>query len=199
MSYQGVKYRSIITNHLIPSDPRIDELRFWCAVFHEKDLAPHYDGGTHGNMSFRTKAGEDSFVITAAKTGFDKPLSDDSFFTVLSVDLDQMKVYASGSPFRQPSSESMLHAAIYQKRPDVQAILHGHCQSITKNSEKAGIPTTAHFVESGNLVIVESVMEILDGHRFIEIRDHGFMAMAPTIAEAGKLSMEMLDKSLKFL
>jgi hypothetical protein len=43
---------------------------------------------------------------------------------------------------------------------------------------------------------VESVFEILGDNMFIEIKDHGFMALGATIEEAGRLAMTILEKSL---
>jgi hypothetical protein len=196
MSYEGVKYKTVNLDDTIPDDQRIDELRKWCRVFHEKGLAPYYPGGTHGNMSFRLKPGSSEIIITAARSSFAEYLDDDSFFIVKDVDPVEMKVFVQGNPKREPSSETLLHFAIYQSRTDVQAILHGHCPSISRQSTKMGIPTTHEFVEAGTNRIVESVMEILGSHTFIEIKDHGFMAMAISIEEAGQLSIEMLSKSL---
>lgn len=196
MSYEGVKYHSIIHDASLPSDKRVNELRAWCKTFHEKNLAPHYPGGTHGNMSFRLKRDEETFIITAARTSFAEDLADDSFFLIQKVDRKEMKVFAMGNPKREPSSETLLHNAIYQARPDVQAILHGHCKTISKHSEIMGIPTTSEFVESGTHKIVESVLEILNDDNFIEIKDHGFMALGKSIEDAGRLSMEMLERSI---
>jgi L-ribulose-5-phosphate 4-epimerase len=198
LSYEGVKYQTIFSSNSIPEDPRIDELRKWCKIFNEKQLAPSYPGGTHGNMSFRLEPEKPEIIITAARTSFAEFMSDDSFFTIESVDFKNLTVSASGSANREPSSETLLHFAIYQQRPDVQAILHGHCESITKNAQHLNIPTTKEFVESGNMVIVESVLEILKDHQFIEIKDHGFLSLGSTIEEAGNLAMEMLEKSYEF-
>jgi ribulose-5-phosphate 4-epimerase/fuculose-1-phosphate aldolase len=196
MSYDGVKYRTIYESDIIPSDERITELRKWCKIFHDHDLAPYYPGGTHGNMSFRVKPENNAFIVTAARSSFADQLPDDSFFLIESVNPEKMQVIAHGNPHREPSSETLLHDAIYKKRPEVQAILHGHCNSISSFWKQLGIPVTARFVESGTNEIVESVLEILAGHKFIEIRDHGFMAMEASIEKAGQLSMIMLDKSL---
>lgn len=198
MSYEGVKYRTIFSSNSIPEDPRIDDLRKWCKIFNKKHLAPSYPGGTHGNMSFRVMPGKPEIVITAARTNFAEDLSDDSFFKINHIDFEKMKVFAEGATNRKPSSETLLHFSIYQQRPNVQAILHGHCKSITKNPEKMNIPTTKEFVESGTMVIVESVLEIIDDHPFIEIKDHGFLSLGSTIEEAGNLAMEMLEKSLLY-
>lgn len=195
MSYEGVKYNTVLFSNATPDDSRINELRKWCKIFHEKDLAPFYPGGTHGNMSFRITTGKDEIIITAARSSFAEFMTDDSFFTIHNVDFDKMELEVSGAVEREPSSEALLHFAIYKKRPDVQAILHGHCASITQNADQMGIPVTKQVVESGTMKIAESVLEILEEHSFIEIRNHGFMSMGKSIEEAGDLAMEMLRRS----
>jgi len=198
MAYDGVKYKTTIDNNKIPIDPRIDELRHWCTVFHEKELAPTYPGGTHGNMSFRLEKGKPGIVITAARSSFAEFMTDDSFFTIHDINFEKLVVHVSGAANREPSSETLLHFAIYQKRPDVQAILHGHCKAITSYAEQMEIPVTRSCRESGTMEIVDNAMEILGNHSFIEIKDHGFLAMAGSIQEAGELAMKMLKRSAKF-
>jgi len=194
MAYEGVKYQTIIEDDTIPSGVQIDELRKWCRIFHEKNLAPFYPGGTYGNMSFRVQQGENIFIITAARTSFAEELSPEAFFTVSGVDLEKSIVYASGEKNREPSSETMLHYAIYRERPDVMAILHGHCKAITQNAGILGIVTTKEFVEPGTAKVVDSILEVLDNHNFIEIKDHGFLSLGKSIDEAGLLAIEMLEK-----
>jgi L-ribulose-5-phosphate 4-epimerase len=193
VTYVGVKYRVVRLTEQLPHDARIEELRHWCRVFHAEGLAPHYPGGTHGNMSFRVASGSKAMIITAARSSFAEPLPDSAFFMVHDADLERMTLKVSGDPQREPSSEAMLHYAIYDRRPDVQAILHGHCAQITRQVDTLGIPVTRSAVESGTMLIVRSVMEVLDDHPFLEIRDHGFLAMAHTIEEAGFLAMQKLD------
>ncbi|NOX85052.1 MAG: class II aldolase/adducin family protein [Chlorobi bacterium] len=194
MSYEGVKYNTEYISEIVPADNRIDELRKWCRIFHEKELAPHYPGGTHGNMSFRVNPEKDIFIITAARTSFAEELSPEAFFTVTAVDLKNAVVYVSGSKTREPSSETLLHFAIYRERSDVMAILHGHCKTITQHAEKLGIVTTKEFVEPGTVKVVDSVLEVLDNHHFIEMKGHGFLSLGKSINEAGLLAMEMLKK-----
>ena len=193
MSYEGVKYRMIRVSDEIPSDVRIDELRKWCAVFHARGLAPHYPGGTHGNMSFRVSPDSHAMVITAARSSFAQRMPDDVFLMVHSADLHRMMLRISGAPQREPSSEAMLHYAIYASRPDVHAILHGHCRSITERVDRLNIAVTRFPAKSGTLQIVNGVLEVLDQHNFVEIREHGFLAMAESIEAAGRLAMRMLE------
>jgi len=195
MSYEGVKYQFIRTNDRSPVHPWLKELQKWCTVFHEQKLAPFYEGGSHGNLSFRIKAGSDSFIITAAKCSLKESTTDDKFYEISKVDIENKVLYGAGSIERKPSSEAMLHDAIYKRRPEVMAILHGHCEAITKNASKIGIVTTQEFVESGTTRIIDSVMEVLGQHDFIEIKDHGFLSMGSTIEEAGELAIRMMKKA----
>lgn len=196
MGYEGVKYKTIRLSHTIPDHPWLPALQKWCLIFHEHHLAPYYKGGSHGNLSFRIFPRKEAFIITAAKSSLKESVSNQFFFTVTKVDPEKGFVYASGDPDKQPSSEAMLHDAIYKKRPEVMAVLHGHCREITQNPAKAGIVTTNEFVESGTLKIIESVLEVLDDQFFVEIKDHGFLSLGKTIEEAGNLALKMQEKAV---
>ncbi len=198
MSYEGVKFQLVRAGDQPPEHTWLDELQKWCVIFHEEEMAPYYSGGSHGNLSFRKKPGSNSFFITAANNSLKESTSNDKFYEVSKVDQDEAVVYASGSVEKEPSSETMLHDAIYKNRPEVMAILHGHCEAITKNAPKAGIISTHEFVESGTHKIIDSVMEVLGDHNFIEIKDHGFLSIGKTIEEAGELALQMRDKCLKY-
>jgi len=196
MSYEGVKFQLIRTGDQPPEHTWLDELQKWCVIFHEEKMAPFYSGGSHGNLSFRIKEGSESFIITAANSSLKESTSNDKFYEISKADQDNATVYASGLDEKKPSSETMLHDAIYKQRPEDMAILHGHCEAITRNALKAGIISTHEFVESGTRMIIESVMEVLGDHNFIEIKDHGFLSLGKTIEEAGELALQMRDKSL---
>jgi len=196
MSYEGVKYKAIRLDDSVPQHSWLPTLQKWCLTFHEQNLAPFYDGGSHGNLSFRTFPGGDSFIITASKSSLEESVSNQFFLTVKKVNLEKEKVFFSGHSDKKPSSEAMLHNAIYKSRPEIMAILHGHCREITQNPAKAGIVTTREFVESGTLKIIESVLEVVDNHYFIEIKDHGFLSLGRTIEEAGTLALSMQEKAI---
>ena len=113
MSYQGVKFKTEFVSDEIVSDERIERLRYWCNQFHFRNLAPPYQGGSFWNLSFRLKDGYDDIIITGAKTDLGDNLPNDCFVKVESCNFEDRTVYASGT--REPSSESMVHFAIYFK------------------------------------------------------------------------------------
>jgi L-fuculose-phosphate aldolase len=192
MAYEGVKFRTKMIGKDLPSDIRLNKLKHWCIIFHEKDLAPPYDGGSYGNLSFRLKDNEDDFIITASQSGLNESTTNDRFVTIPRVDLEAGIVYAIGS--RKPSSEAMVHYAIYHARPNVQAIFHGHCDIISRDAEKLSIPITSKEEPYGTIALVERVLETLDDLYFLEMRNHGFLALGKSLDEAGNLALEFLKK-----
>ncbi len=72
---------------------------------------------TGGNLSLRI-AGQNAFAITPSNYDYMKMLPED--ICVLDLDLNRLE----GD--RKPSVESAMHAAIYQVRRDVNAVVHTH-------------------------------------------------------------------------
>ena len=65
-TYEGVKFETVFLARKAPREAELSELAHWCRVFHEKNLAPPYDGGSYGTLSFRAGHG---FVITGSRMG----------------------------------------------------------------------------------------------------------------------------------
>ncbi len=80
-------------------------------------LAKGYLSATGGNLSVRV-AGQNAFAITPSNFDYARMVPED--ICVLDFQLTALE----GS--RKPSVESAMHAAIYQVRGDVQAIIHTH-------------------------------------------------------------------------
>jgi len=72
---------------------------------------------TGGNLSLRI-AGQNAFAITPSNYDYMKMLPED--ICILGMDLNRIE----GD--RKPSVESAMHAAIYQARGDVNAVIHTH-------------------------------------------------------------------------
>jgi L-ribulose-5-phosphate 4-epimerase len=92
---------------------------------------------TGGNVSVRMAEAE-ALAITPSDYDYLKMLPED--ICVLSLDL------ASIEGERKPSIESAMHSAIYQVRPDVQAIIHTH-QVYTSTLAIVNAPIPALFDE----------------------------------------------------
>lgn len=194
MIYQGVKFRTEIVSKEVPKDPRIKELKYWCRVFHRYNLAPPYEGGSYGNLSFRLQNGKNPFIITGSRIGLKDASSDDCFVKVSSVDLEKGIVYAHGA--RESSSESMLHFAIYHQRKDVNVIFHGHSQEILSCVNKLKILETRQEEPYGTIELVQRVLEILNDESFLAMKNHGFISLGKTMKEVGELALQMYRKCL---
>ena len=194
MTYQGVKFETEIIEKKVPKDPRIEELKKWGKLFHDEKFAPPIPGGAAGNLSFRTKEGEDRLIITGSGIDLGN-LKDDCFVEVTSCDFKKGKVYARG--VKNPSSEGMLHYAIFEKRKDVNAIFHGHCEEIMRNLDKLKVPETKKEEPYGTMELVNSVLEILGKENFVIMKNHGFIALGKSMEEAGELALRMNKTCLK--
>lgn len=188
--YTGIKFKTIFNKTQTPVDTRIKELKKWCEIFHEKNLAPPYPGGSYGNLSFRTENNKNEFIITGTCIGFKNNLSDDCFVKIISCDIINNVIYAEGT--RNPSSESMLHYAIYKKRPDVNAIFHGHSNEILQSAKTLGIPETAKEESYGTIELVNSVLSILKEHNFLCMKNHGFISLGKSMNEAGEPLLKII-------
>ncbi|MGE5800296.1 MAG: class II aldolase/adducin family protein [Syntrophaceae bacterium] len=184
----GVKFRTEFRSAAAPADARLEELKAWCVEFHKRNFAPPYGEFSQGNLSFRIRPGEDAFVISGSQVGWKDRLTDDKFVTVQHCDLENGIVYADGT--RDPSSESMLHFAIYHARKDVQAVFHGHSREILLCVNKLNLPETREKAPYGSMELVQSVMEVLGDANFILIRKHGFISLGGSMKEAGDRAIE---------
>ncbi len=193
--YEGVRFSTFFIDEVEPEfNDELKLLMHWCSVFDKENLAPTFQNGSAGNLSFRISPDRNAFVITGTSIGIKYRLSADKFVSVWDVDLNKKIVYAEG--FREPSSESMLHFAIYKKRPDVQAIFHGHCDEII-NAEIYNNITTKNETPYGSIELINEVLKIIEKENFIIIRNHGFISLGSDIDEAGNRVLEELQKVRK--
>lgn len=192
----GVKFRTELLSAAAPADARLEELKAWCAEFHRRGFAPPYGGFSQGNLSFRIRPDEDTFVITGSQVGWKDQLADDRFVTVHGCDMERGIVSASGT--RDPSSESMLHFAVYRARKDVQAVFHGHSREILRCAERPShIPETREAQPYGSLELVRGVLDVLGKADFVILKRHGFISLGRSMEEAGKRAIEVHRSCLR--
>jgi ribulose-5-phosphate 4-epimerase/fuculose-1-phosphate aldolase len=192
--YKGVKFSTTMLGTAAPDDLRLEQLKKWCTFYHTHHLAPPYPGGSYGNLSYRQQPNAESFIITGTCMGLKENLENHQFVQVERCDMNQKVVYARGC--RKPSSESMLHYAIYQQRPDVQAIFHGHGEVIMHQAEAMGWPITHQAEPYGTIELVESVLDILKDHHLVIMRNHGFLILGSSLQDAGARTQTILQEVL---
>lgn len=142
-----------------------------------------------GNLSARLP-GEETFVVTAAGTWFDRLEPAD--FARLTFD----GAVVSGNP--TPSSEWKLHARTYEVRPDVQSVVHLHPLA-TVVLDACGLPlrliTLDHafylgsigrvpYAPNGSDLLADSAAEASRTVNAVVLGHHGSSTMADTVAMA---------------
>ena len=203
--YKGTKFKTIFDSKLnadswLLEAGSLNELRFWCNEFYKYNLTPQYEGGSAGNLSFRSYSFlptpnsqlPPQFIITATGITSKNIQSNEFFVKVTKCDITNKTIYVEGT--REPSSESMLHFCIYQQRNDVNAIFHGHSDTILNNAARLNIPATKQLTPYGSIELIDSVLEIMNKHNFFIIIEHGFVSLAKSMSEAGNLTLNILNK-----
>ncbi len=187
------KFKIIFLSETVPRHDGLAKLRDWCGRFNALKLAYKENGISAGNLSFRISPDDTPFIITGTQIGLTEQMPLDAFVTVQRCDADQYELYVHGK--RPPSSESMLHSAIYKKRPEIQAIFHGHSRQILDSAGRLCLATTRREEPYGSRELIQSALDILDANTdFFILKNHGFISMGRDLTEAGENAVAMLEK-----
>ena len=190
--HSGLKFATVLEEHNFPANKHISELNWWCNRFAEYGLAPKVNGDHAGNLSFRTPIG---FIITAAGADLGN-LNESDFIEVMDADSITKRVIARGS--KEPSSESVLHHAVYKSRPDINAVFHGHDEMILKYYLQLDLPATQQEQPSGSTELMKEVRRVIATWNYIVIINHGFLSFGKTIEKTGRLVIKQHDRAVKW-
>jgi len=188
--YLGTKFQSVQISNKAPEHKKLKMLNFWCSYFNNSNLAPPYEGGSSGNLSFRCE--NEKFIITAEHTALSDDMQNSDFVKVTKSDIKNFKLEYEGK--KLPSSESLMHYAIYENRPEINAIFHGHSPEILKYAEHFNFPVTKIEEEYGTAKLIDEMLKILKDNNFIILKNHGFISLGKDIETAGKNVYIILEK-----
>ena len=158
----------------------------------------NFTPGTSGNMSFRF--GENRMLITASGSA-NGYLEDDE---IVLTDFE-------GNPVewetKKPSSEKMMHIAIYKKRPDLNVILHVHSPYLSSFAA-AGIPLDkpimaentfyfgkilmADYALPSTMELAENTAKFFDEYDAVLMANRGFVVASDNIKDA-YLKLELAE------
>lgn len=149
--------------------------------------------GSAGNVSVRldSENGRDLMAVTPSGASYETLRHDD--IVVTDYEIEPVEGDLS------PSSESLLHVGIYQRRPDVQAIVHTHSiySSVLAVSGVdlplvidevvvyvGGAVKVSRYGFPGTSELADNVCEALGNNKAAFIANHGAVAVGKTLEEA---------------
>lgn len=191
--YTGVKFKTEFISKTPPQNEKILDAIYWANLISEKGMAPYNNAGSAGNLSFRLE-NSNRFIITATASDLGLLINSHYFVEVCDCNLRQKIVKAKGK--HQPSSESMMHYFIYNKRKDVNAIIHGHWPEKLSLLQNGNYTCTNNEAPYGTILLIEELNHVIANHNFIVLKNHGFLAMGKSLKEAGELIDSIYDDLL---
>jgi len=159
---------------------------------------------TWGNISCRIPKTPSFFITPSGIPYYDLKTAD-------LVQLDFTGKCLEGT--RKPSTESLLHGAVYQKRPDVQAIVHTHSNYaaafavvraeippiLEEMAQLIGGPVkVARYALPGTGELAEHAVEALEDRNAVLLANHGVVAVGRTLDEAFTTAL-LVEKSAHVL
>lgn len=163
----------------------------------------HYVSGCDGNLSVRL---EDDRILTTP-TGMSKALLKPQHMVI--VDCQGRRLQGA----LQPSSELQMHLTIYNKRPDVRAVVHAHpcvatgiacaglnlsepiCSELVMTLGK--IPL-APYAMPGTPALSDALLPFIAEHEAILMQNHGVVAYGSTLCQA-YLNMETVEHTARIM
>jgi L-fuculose-phosphate aldolase len=155
--------------------------------------------GSWGNISMRCSDG--NVVITPSGTNYEKSRPEDMVVT------DMYGTTIDGN--MRPSSEKLMHYAIYRNRPDVMAIVHTHSiySSVLSVTDERIPPITedtamllgygvnvAEYAITGSEELAENVVRGLENNNATIMKNHGAVTVGSDMDRA-VIAAQVLEKS----
>ena len=161
-----------------------------CIFMNERGI----NQGTSGNVSVRVDGG---FLITPSGVPYSEMKPEDIVL---------MKLNASHSGKRKPSTEWRFHRDIIEKKPEVGATIHLHSMFCTSLSilrreipavhymiAAAGGPTVpcVPYVTWGTQELADYIIDALENRHACLLANHGMVCVGPNLKKAAWLAVEI--------
>ncbi|MEM0139805.1 MAG: class II aldolase/adducin family protein [Ferroplasma sp.] len=157
--------------------------------------------GSWGNISMRADDG--AVIITPSGTDYDKASEEDMVVTDINGNIIDGKL--------KPSSERLMHYAIYKKREDIKAIVHTHSvyssvlsvinlpvPAITEDTAMllGREVNVSEYALTGTQELADRVVSGLGKNNATIMKNHGAVSVGPDMKRAITAS-QVLEKSAK--
>lgn len=159
-----------------------------------------YGGLGFGNVSLRGP-GTSGFWISGSQTGHLPSLGSADWVEVLDWDPERNFLRARGQ--KNPSAESMTHAAVYDQDRRIRCVLHGHSPEIFAAAAHLALPATAAEVPYGTPEMAREVGRlyregaVARGGVFVMAgHEDGVVAFGSSVEQAGGRLVRVLARAL---
>lgn len=176
---QGTYFKTQITHttdYQKTYEKEIKKIQTSCASYYKKGYMPDYytgAGKSHGSISLRT--GKESFLITARKS-HKKNLTANDIVHVKSINWTKRIIHVE-SHDAKASHNATLTGAVFQKLPDMHALIHTHTFS-------DDAPYTSFPFTPGTREYAFEAATLLKQKPIINLIHHGLIAIGKTFDEA---------------
>ena len=178
-----------------PNPVLVEQTAYLGRVMGALEMVPYVQGkGWAGNIGFREVSYKDERIIWVTSSGceIDRITSND----IVGIKETQDGIVYWGAPDKKPTSEWENYWVLFQKRPDVNAILHGHDLLALETAEALRdafpkeVALTRGVTPFGNAEFRDQIAEIVTPtNTYLIGREHGFFALGRTFEEAGMLAL----------
>lgn len=152
-----IKYQCYWQQQETITEADILELNFWRQRLYQLGLIGEYDNGIgFGNLSVRLPYSS-QIIISGTQTGGIPNLTTQHYTKV--IDYDWQANYVTCQGMIKASSETLTHAAIYQARPEVTAVIHVHHQPLWSKLLNQ-VPTTDPASAYGTPEMADDIMQL---------------------------------------
>lgn len=158
-------------------------------------LKEHLAERTWGNISLRLNLNR--FAITPSGKLYSELTPDD--IAVVSID----NLSHSGSA--APSSEKELHSRIYERRPNVNAVIHTHqlyasiVSALSRGAQDYIIARTARRALSGTSKLALLAAKYLGQQNSVLLANHGAVCVGGSIEDAFEEALKLEERCREFL
>jgi ribulose-5-phosphate 4-epimerase/fuculose-1-phosphate aldolase len=184
-------FDTIVVERTPPQHPRAQDILRWAATLASWGFAPSYGPGDHGNLSCRTPRG----LLVSARETRKSGLQPDDLVEVVGMTPGHGRPALECRGLKLPSTDAWMHLRMYALRPDIHAILHGHDTVALAQAGSLGLPVTDQSAAMPSVELVDDACALAARHDYLVLRDHGFLALASSLDEAGKLARRIADKA----